>query len=94
MDIKEKGTYHFFMSGKGEQDRNQVQEGMAQTETIEGLEVPGYKDYINNKEIIGRHTSISRMPLFGRERSRGQRLATGPLSQSKRDQDRSISRRN
>ena len=44
--------------------------------------------------IIGRHTSISRTPLFGRGRSRGRRLTTGPLPQSRWDWDRSISRRN
>jgi len=70
---------------------------MAQTETIEGLEVPSYKEYVNNKEIkeiIGRHTSISRMPLFGRGQSRGQRLTMGSFPQSRQDWDRSISRRN
>jgi len=70
---------------------------MARTETIEGLEVPSYKEYVNNKEIkkiIGRHTSIGRTPLFGRGRSKGQRLATSPLPQSRRDWDRHISRRN
>jgi len=70
---------------------------MAQTETIEGLEVPSYKEYVNNKEIkeiIGRHTSISRTPLFGKGRSRGRRLTIDSFPQSRQDRDRSILRRN